>query len=258
MLTLEPFSEDQGRSVVHPRVEWEPTGRRPSTQMRGTPWRVLRTTIKAAASPRPLGGIYRPIGAAFPNNPTRRQRLRGATGSEHGGLSPSLAPLSRNLGGPSLRRFSDYNSSAEGVRFSSWALPRVIRLTWGRVEDFGSSRASGPERPSILRGLNSPPHVAFKDSMVHGILQFTPTLLPNKHRLGLAKANCLVACSLTLFVRGAESAKRPPTESGVSSFSGRSVSSATMILPQEAAGGVYKGQGRSQRADDSRLLGIPR
>ncbi|KAL0641034.1 hypothetical protein Bca4012_103055 [Brassica carinata] len=116
MLTLEPFSEDQGRSVVHPRVEWEPTGRRPEHA-------DARHAVARAAEPRlrqrrlrgPLGGIYRPIGAAFPNNPTRRQRLRGATGSNAAGLSPSLAPLSRNLG------------------------PRVIRLTWGRVEDFGSS-----------------------------------------------------------------------------------------------------------------------
>ncbi|CAG7862884.1 unnamed protein product, partial [Brassica rapa] len=51
-----------------------------------------------------LDGIYRPIGAAFPNNPTHRQRLvvRQVPGSTR--LSPSLAPLSRELGpGPSLR-----------------------------------------------------------------------------------------------------------------------------------------------------------
>ncbi|CAN6871610.1 unnamed protein product [Brassica oleracea] len=53
-----------------------------------------------------LDGIYRPIGAAFPNNPTRRQRLRLVVRQGPGttGLSPSLAPLSRELGpGPSLR-----------------------------------------------------------------------------------------------------------------------------------------------------------
>ncbi|CAG7862882.1 unnamed protein product, partial [Brassica rapa] len=51
-----------------------------------------------------LDGIYRPIGAAFPNNPTHRQRLvvRQVPGSTR--LSPSLAPLSRELGpGPSPR-----------------------------------------------------------------------------------------------------------------------------------------------------------
>ncbi|CAN7100089.1 unnamed protein product, partial [Brassica rapa subsp. narinosa] len=51
-----------------------------------------------------LDGIYRPIGAAFPNNPTRRQRLVVRQGLGTAGLSPSLAPLSRELGpGPSLR-----------------------------------------------------------------------------------------------------------------------------------------------------------
>ncbi|CAN7111046.1 unnamed protein product, partial [Brassica rapa subsp. narinosa] len=51
-----------------------------------------------------LDGIYRPIGAAFPNNPTRRQRLVVRQGLGTTGLSPSLVPLSRELGpGPSLR-----------------------------------------------------------------------------------------------------------------------------------------------------------
>ncbi|KAL8264212.1 hypothetical protein R6Q59_022342 [Mikania micrantha] len=51
-----------------------------------------------------LDGIYRPIGAAFPNNPTRRQRLVVRQGPGTTGLSPSLAPPSRGLGlGPSLR-----------------------------------------------------------------------------------------------------------------------------------------------------------
>ncbi|KAK8667059.1 hypothetical protein V6N13_007211 [Hibiscus sabdariffa] len=51
-----------------------------------------------------LDGIYRPIRAAFPNNPTRRQRLVVRQGPGTTGLSPSLAPLSRGLGpGPPLR-----------------------------------------------------------------------------------------------------------------------------------------------------------
>ncbi|KAG4108959.1 hypothetical protein GLYMA_U009702v4 [Glycine max] len=45
-----------------------------------------------------LDGIYRPIGAAFPNNPTRRQRLVVRQGPGTTGLSPSLAPPSRDLG----------------------------------------------------------------------------------------------------------------------------------------------------------------
>jgi hypothetical protein len=51
-----------------------------------------------------LDGIYRPLWAAFPNNPTRRQRLVVRQGPGTTGLSPSLAPLSRGLGpGPPLR-----------------------------------------------------------------------------------------------------------------------------------------------------------
>ncbi|KAI7991668.1 hypothetical protein LOK49_LG12G03005 [Camellia lanceoleosa] len=44
-----------------------------------------------------LNGIYRPIRATFPNNPTRIQRLVVRQGSGMTGLSPSLAPLSRGL-----------------------------------------------------------------------------------------------------------------------------------------------------------------
>lgn len=51
-----------------------------------------------------LDGIYRPLRAAFPNNPTRRQRLVVRQGPGTTGLSPSLALLSRRLGpGPPQR-----------------------------------------------------------------------------------------------------------------------------------------------------------
>lgn len=51
-----------------------------------------------------LDGIYRPIGAAFPNNPTRRQRLVVRQGPSTTGLSPSPVPRSRGLvPGPPLR-----------------------------------------------------------------------------------------------------------------------------------------------------------
>ncbi|KAM7460271.1 hypothetical protein LguiA_035803 [Lonicera macranthoides] len=46
-----------------------------------------------------LDGIYRPIGAAFPNNPTRRTAPRGATGSGHDrGSHPLRRPLPGDLG----------------------------------------------------------------------------------------------------------------------------------------------------------------
>ncbi|KAL1818225.1 hypothetical protein ACET3Z_013094 [Daucus carota] len=52
-----------------------------------------------------LDGIYRPIGAAFPNNPTRRQRLVVQQGPGTTGLSPSLATPSRGLGPGSVDFF---------------------------------------------------------------------------------------------------------------------------------------------------------
>lgn len=63
-----------------------------------------------------LDGIYRPIGAAFPNNPTRRQRLVVRQGPGTTGLSPSPAPLSRGLGpGPPLRTLLQTTIRAPGA-----------------------------------------------------------------------------------------------------------------------------------------------
>ncbi|KAK7395843.1 hypothetical protein VNO78_16414 [Psophocarpus tetragonolobus] len=168
MLSLEPFTEDRGRSAVHPRGDptnqlpcalrvYSPvdlhtcqtpcpglghrrnphrsvprvdrrTGSRRSTSDRGTSPTPIRfppdnfkhslTLFSKSFSSFPHGtcslsvsrqylaldGIYRPIGAAFPNNPTRRQRLVVRQGPGTTGLSPSLAPPSRGLGpGPPLR-----------------------------------------------------------------------------------------------------------------------------------------------------------
>ena len=110
-----------------PRVDWR-TGSHRSTSDRGTSPAPIRfppdnfkhslTLFSKSFSSFPRGtcslsvsrpylaldGIYRPIRAAFPNNPTRRQRLVVRQGPGTTGLSPSLAPPSRRLGpGPPLR-----------------------------------------------------------------------------------------------------------------------------------------------------------
>ncbi|KAK7231035.1 hypothetical protein RIF29_48484 [Crotalaria pallida] len=110
-----------------PRVDWQ-TGSRRSTSDRGTSPAPVRfppdnfkhslTLFSKSFSSFPRGTcslsvsrqylaldeIYRPIGAAFPNNPTRRQRLVVRQGPGTTGLSPSPAPPSRGLGpGPPLR-----------------------------------------------------------------------------------------------------------------------------------------------------------
>ncbi|KAI3779502.1 hypothetical protein L2E82_09223 [Cichorium intybus] len=143
MLTLEPFSKDQGRSAVHPAKGIPPisflapsgfthpltrthvrllgpcfkTGRMGCPQAgAGSTQGCYRRSTSFSSFPRgtcllsvsrrylALDGIYRPIGAAFPNNSTRRQRLVVRQGPGTTGLSPSLAPPSRGLGpSPPLR-----------------------------------------------------------------------------------------------------------------------------------------------------------
>ncbi|KAK8475170.1 hypothetical protein V6N13_035280 [Hibiscus sabdariffa] len=102
-----------------------------------------------------LDGIYRPIRAAFPNNPTRRQRLVVRQGPGTTGLSPSPAPLSRGLGpGPSLRTLlQDYNSDAEGDRFSSWAIPGSLAVTKGILAGFDNDPSAGSPTETLLRLL---------------------------------------------------------------------------------------------------------
>ncbi|CAN7055365.1 unnamed protein product [Brassica oleracea var. botrytis] len=161
-----------------------------------------------------LDGIYRPIGAAFPNNPTRRQRLVVRQGPGTTGLSPSLAPLSRELGpGPSLRtllqttirtpKTSDFQAGlfpsfrtettddltriefttacqdAPGILSSDFGQPRAV--THGRPasvryprEDGGTTICDTQADVPSARRLGA--QLAFKDSMVHGILQFTPSI----------------------------------------------------------------------------------
>ncbi|KAK8480257.1 hypothetical protein V6N13_095754 [Hibiscus sabdariffa] len=82
-----------------------------------------------------------PSRAAFPNNPTRRQRLVVRQGPGTTGLSPSPAPLSRGLGPRSVAEDAspDYNSDAEGDRFSSWAIPGSLAVTKGILVSFFSS-----------------------------------------------------------------------------------------------------------------------
>jgi hypothetical protein len=88
-----------------------------------------------------LDGIYRPIWAAFPNNPTRRQRLVVRQGPGQMGLSPSMAPSSNGLRpGPPLRTLLQTTIRAAcAARFSSWADPGSLAVTRGILVSFFSS-----------------------------------------------------------------------------------------------------------------------
>ncbi|KAK2350891.1 hypothetical protein QL285_097776 [Trifolium repens] len=88
-----------------------------------------------------LDGIYRPIGAAFPNKPDSPTAPRGATGSEHNGaLTLSGAPFQGTWARSAAEDASpDYNSNAEGDRFSWWAYPGSLAVTKGILVSFFSS-----------------------------------------------------------------------------------------------------------------------
>ncbi|KAL5136300.1 Protein TAR1 [Glycine soja] len=86
-----------------------------------------------------LDGIYRPIGAAFPNNPTRRQRLVVRQGPGTTGLSLLLAPFQDWARSATEDASPDYNSDAEGDRFSWWAFPGSAAVNKGILASFFSS-----------------------------------------------------------------------------------------------------------------------
>ncbi|KAK8477484.1 hypothetical protein V6N13_013410 [Hibiscus sabdariffa] len=75
---------------------------------------------------------------------------RGTTG-----LSPSPAPLSRGLGpGPSLRTLLQTTiRTAEGDRFSSWAIPGSLAVTKGILAGFDNDPSAGSPTETLLRLL---------------------------------------------------------------------------------------------------------
>ncbi|KAK8700712.1 hypothetical protein V6N13_019102 [Hibiscus sabdariffa] len=328
MLSLEPFSEDQGRSAVHPRGippisflapygfsnpltrthvrllgPCFKTGRMGSPQADARSTLVPKhaetvragfhdrgddvstgvskarawatTTIRVGPRPEPIGGpalasfssfprgtcslsvsrpylaldgIYRPIRAAFPNNPTRRQRLVVRQGLGTTGLSPSSAPLSRGLGpGPPLRTL----------------LQTTIRTP--RATD--SQAGLFPVRSPLLR--ESFGHVSAAHTPRTGVQQQTATFsfrfLGVIHAGGCSFCHGDTGSRVTGTGRGRGAMKRPHplplmfdnAFTGSVDFSrrrGQRTGHVTAIRTLHrtiqsvgATGGVYKGQGRSQR-----------
>ncbi|CAI0427927.1 unnamed protein product [Linum tenue] len=156
------------------------------------------------SSARGLDLRHVPLGAGQPDSQTAP---RGATGSGHdGALTLSGAPFQGTWARSAAEDASpDYNSSAVGARFSSWAFPGSLAVTKGillatasSADDFifgqpqGSSETPGGQHPlpsprgdwATLRDTQADvpstgwlrAQLAFKNSMVHGILQFTPSI----------------------------------------------------------------------------------
>ncbi|KAI3480983.1 hypothetical protein L1887_56851 [Cichorium endivia] len=164
MLTLEPFSEDQGRSAVHPARGIPPISflapcgfTHPLTR---THVRLLGPCFKTgrmgcpqagAGSTQPWTEFTALLGAAFPNNPTRRQAPRGATGSGHdGALTLSGAPFQGTWARSAAEDASpDYNSDSEAVRFSSWADPGSLAVTKGILHRLKTTHWGLHQGPSL-------------------------------------------------------------------------------------------------------------
>ncbi|KAK8610537.1 hypothetical protein V6N13_081693 [Hibiscus sabdariffa] len=94
-----------------------------------------------------LDGIYRPIRAAFPNNPTRRQRLVVRQGPGTTGLSHSTAPLSKGLGpSPPLRTLLQTTIRTPRVTDSQaglfLVLSPLLRDTGSLVTEIGMGRGT--------------------------------------------------------------------------------------------------------------------
>ncbi|CAN6588515.1 unnamed protein product [Malus baccata var. baccata] len=107
-----------------------------------------------------------PDWAAFPNNPTRRQRLVVRQGPGTTGLSPSPAPPSSGLGpGPPLRTLLQTTiRNADGARFSSWAVPGSLAVTRGiLLRRSGASSVAGrserDESAQLATEVRRPPIV---------------------------------------------------------------------------------------------------
>ena len=88
-----------------------------------------------------LGRNLPPDLGCIPKQPDSLTAPRGATGSErNGALTLSGAPFQGTCARSAAEDASpDYNSNAEDVRFSSWALPGSLAVTKGILVSFFSS-----------------------------------------------------------------------------------------------------------------------
>ncbi|KAK8640795.1 hypothetical protein V6N13_008547 [Hibiscus sabdariffa] len=215
MLSLEPFSEDQGRSAVHPRGippisflapygfsnpltrthvrllgPCFKTGRMGSPQADARSTLVPKhaetaragfhdrgddvstgvskarawaaTTIRVGPRPEPIGGPALAPWTEFTarlglHSQTTRlvdsaswcDRVRARRGSH---------PLRRPFPGTWARSAAedaspDYNSDAEGERFSSWAIPGSLAVTKGILAGFDNDPSAGSPTETLLRLL---------------------------------------------------------------------------------------------------------
>ncbi|KAK8667444.1 hypothetical protein V6N13_007594 [Hibiscus sabdariffa] len=151
------------RRRLHGRIEGPGLGRHHDPR-RSTPRADRRTgsrrsTSDRGASPAPIRfppdnfkhslTLFSKSYSSFPRAP------RGATGSGHdGALTLSGAPFQGTWARSAAEDASpDYNSDAEGDRFSSWAIPGSLAVTKGILAGFGNDPSAGSPTETLLRLL---------------------------------------------------------------------------------------------------------
>ncbi|KAK8578268.1 hypothetical protein V6N13_090935 [Hibiscus sabdariffa] len=103
-----------------------------------------------------LGGVSRPSNVrASDLIKSQWTAPRGATGSGHdGALTLSGAPFQGTWARSVAEDASpDYNSDAEGDRFSSWAIPGSLAVTKGILAGFDNDPSAGSPTETLLRLL---------------------------------------------------------------------------------------------------------
>ncbi|PHT61437.1 Protein TAR1 [Capsicum annuum] len=98
-----------------------------------------------------LDGIHRPIWAAFPNNPTRRQRLVVRQGLGTTWLSSSLAPPSRGLG-PGF--YNDLSPGSPTKTLLRLLLPLNDKVQWTSRDVAGSEPSTSPRSEHFTGSFN--------------------------------------------------------------------------------------------------------
>ncbi|KAK8670644.1 hypothetical protein V6N13_037262 [Hibiscus sabdariffa] len=151
------------RRRLHGRIEGPGLGRHHDPR-RSTPRADRRTgsrrsTSDRGASPAPIRfppdnfkhslTLFSKSFSSFPRAP------RGAIGSGHdGALTLSGAPFQGTWAPSAAEDASpDYNSDAEGDRFSSWAIPGSLAVTKGILAGFDNDPSAGSPTETLLRLL---------------------------------------------------------------------------------------------------------
>ncbi|KAK7375373.1 hypothetical protein VNO78_35752 [Psophocarpus tetragonolobus] len=281
MLSLEPFTEGRGRSAVHP--QGDPTNQLPcalrvyspvDSHTCQTPWSVFQDGpngeptgrrqehARAEARPRAHAAIHNRHDDVSASISTARAWATVAIriGSGHNGaLTLSGAPFQGTWARSATEDASpDYNSNARGDRFSWWALPGSLAVTKGIL--------ACPQPNGFGRNLRSKTRWFTGFCNSHQVSHFATFFIDARAEISVAEshfASCVVTTPAGHRLRVPKN--RPlqfqfpwhTKRRGSVDFSQRRGQRTAHVAAIRtlhrtiqsvgATGGVYKGQGRSQR-----------